>query len=668
MNRSDRSKNRPSPGPNFLRAELVADSANEENRTVEIIFSTGAAVRRWRFTEDFRVEEFDQSLEISPEAIRTDFLNSGRAPFLDTHNAGSLDAVLGVIEAGSVEIDPEAREARARVRFDSTELADRRFGSIQRGILRNVSVGFNIHKNSETREPDTAKKIVRELTATDWEPLEVSQVPIGADSGASVRQAREFSRLYHNSTEDHNVDETTKAPIVEKDDGSINRALAEGARLEALRQDGIRLTAKTLRFNADDKTVNDLLVDSSIGLDEARSALISAAAERDEANATSSARADISIGVEETEKRGAAIVRGLMHRAFPAENKIERGTIESEFANRSLLWIAEDVLKRSGVNTSHMTRSQIAERALSMRSHAPASVRAPGMISTSDFPLILADVANKSLRLGYETAPRTFTAWARRTTAVDFKEIKRLQMSGGMALVSVPEGGEYTHASTNESQEKYHLETFGRMIAITRQTIVNDDLDAFSRVGQIYGAAAADLESDTVYGILGNNPAMSDGVALFHSSHANLAGGAGAPSVTTLGAARQAMRRQTDLDGSRILNIMPSFLIAPAALETTVDQLMAQTTPSTASEVVPGYVRALTPIIEPRLDDFSATAWFMASAPGRVDTVEYCYLGGEEGVQISSRQGWEVDGIEIKARLDFAAKAIDHRGMFKNAG
>jgi hypothetical protein len=51
-----------------------------------------------------------------------------------------------------------------------------------------------------------------------------------------------------------------------------------------------------------------------------------------------------------------------------------------------------------------------------------------------------------------------------------------------------------------------------------------------------------------------------------------------------------------------------------------------------------------------------------------IDTIEYCYLDGNEGVYIETRNGFEVDGMEIKARLDFAAKAIDFRGLYKSTG
>ena len=76
----------------------------------------------------------------------------------------------------------------------------------------------------------------------------------------------------------------------------------------------------------------------------------------------------------------------------------------------------------------------------------------------------------------------------------------------------------------------------------------------------------------------------------------------------------------------------------------------------------------LTPIVEPRLEDASATAWFGAAAPGVIDTIEVGYLEGHEGVFTETRNGFEVDGVQIKCRHIVGAKAIDHRGLYKNAG
>jgi hypothetical protein len=99
-------------------------------------------------------------------------------------------------------------------------------------------------------------------------------------------------------------------------------------------------------------------------------------------------------------------------------------------------------------------------------------------------------------------------------------------------------------------------------------------------------------------------------------------------------------------------------LIAPINLVATTDP----------TKVIPEWVRTLTPVIEPRLDASSLTGWYLAARPGLIDTIEFCYLEGQDGVYIETRQGFDVDGYEIKARLDFAAAAIDYRGLQQNAG
>jgi Caudovirus prohead serine protease len=668
---TDLIKSRPSPGPASLRAEIVTESISSEARTVPIVFTSGAVVRRWRWADDgWGIEEYDERLSLAPGAMRTEFLDSGRAPFLDAHDSRSNDSVIGVIEAGSVKIDAKAGRGEALVRFDDTELAERRFRSVRSGILRNVSVGYNVHVFTETRAADLKKGIVRELMASDWEPLEVSQVPIGADRDAeTLLAARAYvSQVQATATitqtqRGNMPNQTTETGAGAGQVVDLEAVRLEGAKLENTRQSEIRSAARLLRLEESDPSVVEALRSPAVTVAAAREALIRRAADRDDAIVTRTSRG-AELGTEDSEKRGSAMVQGLLARAHPSRFPVD-GPEVAHYAGRSLLQVAEDALQARGVNTRGMSRSQIAE--LALRRSEVSHARAGGMHSSSDFPLVLADVANKSIRMGYESAPRTFALWARRVSATDFKSIKRVQLSGGLALAQVPQGGEYTRGTTHESRESYAIKTYGKIVAITRQVLIDDDLDAFSRVPFIYGSAAADLESDTVYGILGNNAALADGVALFHASHANL-GTAGVPSVTTLGEARKLLRRQTDLDDVRLLNLQARFMIFPAALETVIDQLMAQTTPAVHTNVTPEFIRSLIPVCEPRLDDFSATVFYLASDPSRVDTIEYAYLAGEEGVQIETRAGFEVDGVEVKARLDFGAAAIDHRGLVKMPG
>ena len=265
--------------------------------------------------------------------------------------------------------------------------------------------------------------------------------------------------------------------------------------------------------------------------------------------------------------------------------------------------------------------------------------------------------------------PRTFMLFCRQVLATDFKAMHRVQLGEAPQLLEVGESGEFKRGTLGESKESYKVKTYGRVVAITRQTLINDDLDAFTRIPAMYGNSIAQLESDVVWGIITANPAMADGNALFHTTHKNLAGTGTALAVDAVGAARAAMAKQTGLDKKTVLNVRPAFLIVPASLELKAEQLVAQNlVPAATSSVVPQSIRTLAPISEPRLDAASETAWYLAASPNQIDTIEYAYLEGQQGAYIETRNGFDVDGVEIKCRLDFGAKAIDWRGLYKNPG
>jgi hypothetical protein len=191
----------------------------------------------------------------------------------------------------------------------------------------------------------------------------------------------------------------------------------------------------------------------------------------------------------------------------------------------SLIEMARTLLETAGERPRGLSRDEIATRALH---------------STSDFPAILAAVTGKTLRAAYEAAPRTFMPIARRTSAADFKQIHRLQLGEAPQLEKVNESGEFKRGTIGEAKESYRVETWGKVIGITRQVIINDDLDAFTRVPALFGTSAATLESDIVWGIVIDNPAMADTNPLFHASHKNLAGTGTALDVPSLGKARTA--------------------------------------------------------------------------------------------------------------------------------
>ena len=261
----------------------------------------------------------------------------------------------------------------------------------------------------------------------------------------------------------------------------------------------------------------------------------------------------------------------------------------------SLLDMAKDSLEACGVNVRGWNKDRIAAAALR------GEYFDGGAQTSTDFPGILANVANKSLRQAYQAWPQTFKAFSRQVTAPDFKDINRPQLNDVPALQQLNEKGEYHRANLTDQNQNYKLATYGEIVSITRKTIINDDLRAFTRVPQQLGVAAAQMESNTAWGVVtGNQVMQADGLTLFHASHNNLETGSGsALGETPLATARAQMRLQKGPKGTT-LNLVPRFLAVPAALETTASQLIVPIglAATAVTGVIPEWIRSLVPIVE----------------------------------------------------------------------
>lgn len=286
--------------------------------------------------------------------------------------------------------------------------------------------------------------------------------------------------------------------------------------------------------------------------------------------------------------------------------------------------------------------------------------------SSSDFGNILLDVANKSVLLGWDDAEETFEKWTMKGQLGDFKVASRVGLNDFNSLREVKQGAEYKYITVGDKAEKIALATYGEIFSITRQAIINDDMDMLTSVPMKMGRAAKGTIGDLVYAILTNNAAMADGKALFDAAHKNV--GTGGAEIAALSAARKAMRMQKS--GNRNLNIRPAFMLAPVALEDTFNQIIKSVSVkgADANSGIANPIKDFVEVIgEPRLDDNSEKEWYLTAGKG-TDTVEVAYLDGIDTPYIEQQEGFTVDGVATKVRIDAGVAARDYRGMYKSDG
>jgi hypothetical protein len=294
--------------------------------------------------------------------------------------------------------------------------------------------------------------------------------------------------------------------------------------------------------------------------------------------------------------------------------------------------------------------------------------RSAGAHSTSDFPGIVANVVNKRLLDSYQAAIGPWLTLSQERPASDFKPISNLRLSEHPKLQEVKEGTEIKYVTLSEGKETYAVKTYAGLIALTRQLLVNDDLAAFDRMTQLEGQAAAETVNSVFVALFtanaGDGANLADGNPLYQTGRGNKAASGGAIDETTLGLARKAMRETKGLDGLTPIAVAPKHLVVGPAKETQAEKMLAAITPA-ASDGVNPFAGKLQLHVEPR---FTGNAWRMFADPAQVAVLNHSYLSGQEGPQTSTREGWEVLGMEFRVVLDFGAGLVDWRGTYLNSG
>ena len=456
---------------------------DREKRSVEVVLSSEQPVVVWG----------EKEILLSAGAR---IPKDKKIVMLDTPNRFTVDGVLGSIR----NLHKSDGKIVGTAFFSERQKAEDALTLVEEGHLTDFSVGYKVNKVERIGENETRKIKGRDyegpvVVVTSWIPREGSIAPIGSDSKAKVRA---------NESKEKGGQEMPEK-IVTKETEVTAAVQSERARIGEITAMCDRLGCSHLRQK---------MVDEGVTLDDARQRVIDWQMAQNEPTVPAHGRHSARIEAGETaeEKRRDAAIGGILLRVGGfAENDLPPGS--REYAARSLIDLARESCRAAGTRVKNLSPTKIYERAM----------------TTGDFPAILGTSQEKILQVGYEEAGTTWETWAKPRPVENFKTQKRPKLSEFDNLDEIPEHGEYQYGDPTEFEEEYVVVTYGKLLALTRQTIVNDDLAAFARISRGHGAAAARRVNAVVYSILTANAAMSDGDALFHANHGNL-GTAGAPS------------------------------------------------------------------------------------------------------------------------------------------
>nr|WP_067285742.1 prohead protease/major capsid protein fusion protein [Marinobacterium profundum] len=647
-------------GAAFFRPETV----DRENMTVEIVFTTGEAGLRQSWWSD----PYEESLRVDDKSIRQERLKKGLS-ILDSHNRyAGIGAVLGVTEDYRIE----KGQLAGTCRFSKNQQAV--FDDVADGILRHVSLGYRIHEYKVTKPgKDTA---IEQREAIDWEPLELSIVPVSFETTNGTRDAERAGAETYDVTltqEETPMTEEERAAAAalkaQQEEANRTQPAAPAApAAPTVNADEVRgetraqlkpMLEAARAAGLDDAFATDAFADGT-GIDAFRALVLDKMAETRKAGGVKSFAVDPYLKSDGRRDEGESLIRSA-EEAIMVRARVKGATLTEgarEFSGRSMMEVARTLLVAQGVNVRGLSPQKIATRA---------------MHSTSDFPLILENVMNKNLLDAYRETPRTFMGLGQASTANDFREKHLYRLGDAPSLKPLNENGEYQAGTFSEAKERYAIDTFARKIAFTRKMLINDDMGALDRMPRMFGPAGARLENDIVWGLLLNydfinNKAgsvlMEDGKALFHADHANLLTTGSALSKASLTALRKLGRKMKTLDG-QFMNVEYNAIAIPEDLETTAeDLLLPRIVAAKIEDQAPRQKMDI--IVEPRLAVVDTAAWYAFSA--MMDTFEYAHLAGEEEMYTEVNTNTDVDGLEVKVRKDFGAGLVDYRGMAKATG
>ena len=642
-------------GQSSIRAKFDTGSINEEKRTVDLTFVTEREVVMYNYRQGL----IREVLVCEDGAGDLSRLNNG-APLLDSHNSYSVKNALGVVERAWFE----GGKGKATVRFSKNADIESVWQNVKDGILRGVSVGYN-PTTYEITETEGEMPLCR---AIKWEALEISIALVQADIDSAIGRSKNENLDKHTITLISNkMDETTEViPAANEaaqaaNEAATNAARAAATNLEKTRSKEILRACRSVNLPAE---FAEGLIGQDITIDQARGLVIDEVAKNKATNASNNVQTTVSVNADETDKFRSAAEIGMCLRSSKMQEKdftTEQVSTAREFRGMSLADVARDCLVRSNIvkpgEAMRMSATELYKRSISITS------------SSSDFPVILEGTARRVLLAAYKSIPDTWRMWCAIGSVPDFRKSSRIRLGAMTRLDAVTENGEIKTKPLNDgTAETVQAKTYANIVSLSRVMMVNDDLDAFTRIPHDLGRAAARGIEVDAYALLAANPVMADGFALFSAQHGNLAT-PGAITVATLEAMRVLMAKQKDPNGQDFLDLRASILLTDIGIGADAKIINSSTyDPDTPNKLQrPNSAKGLfkTIIDSPRI----ATGDYYAFVdPSDEAVIEVSFLNGVQTPYLEQEESFDQLGYRWRIYHDYGVGAVGYRGAVWNAG
>lgn len=702
----------------FKRSETI----DKEKRSVEAVISTEEPVlvydwQRWEMIDEILLSD---GVVLPPNR---------QVPLLDNHSRWNTTSIKGSVR----EINIESGQISARLYF--ARAAKEEWDLVEEGHLTDVSVGYRtdpeesiilapgeettvngrVFKNEGSRTLAIRKK---------WHLKEVSLTPIGADERAKFR-----SEFLNNETEPQGqkIDGQERTENNNPEKGGVmpeeNKKPDTSQESEAKRgfsEDDVKTKASQMAARAietikslkargdvlglDSKEIDELVGKEDYTKPDAEQRTMEAMFKRAEeirkqdqvpAVPTNGLAGRAGIKIDEFDNFRKAAVNSLrMMGGLPVEEKDVDSLRKSEYYGMGLQGACRAFLALKGSrNAAWMSPAQLCEEALRENARSFS-------VNSGSLTNVFLDVANKSLYKGWVEAPVTYNAVAGRDRIPNFMQKNIIKVSSLGDVERLNEGEAFPFTKMSDSREVGSLFTVALALSVSRQAIINDDLDAITSIPRKLGESIQRFINrlfwETYYGVAMVGPIMNeDATAMFDAAHNNFVanGAGGAPTLAAVSAGRRAMMKQTlpSPDGGRsntqYTAIPPKYLIHHMNLDQTVEQLIASSyDPDTGgganapNNLRPNraFVRQLIPVSDPILDELmdafnggnGHNGWYLQADPAQMAAVNVYSLTGYESPTIRSKQSDVAEplGIMMDVYHDVGCGPVEWRGAYANFG